>query len=99
MAAVPAGTLALGVVRATELAPPAGCKPLAWILLTTLALDSFATASRCVHSYALHWRVERCHYTLKQGGPGERLQFAETHTLTHVLALYAMVAWRLLWLT
>jgi len=99
MAAVPAGTLALGVVRATELAPPAGCKPLAWILLTTLALDSFATASRCVHDYALRWRVERCHYTLKQGCTVERLQFAEAHTLKHALALYSIVAWRLLWLT
>jgi hypothetical protein len=96
---VPAGTLALWVVRATELAPPAGCKPIEWILLTTLAIDSFATASRCVHAYALRWRVERFHYTLKQGCTVERLQFAEVHTLKNALALYSIVAWRLLWLT
>ena len=57
---VRAGTLALWVVRATELAPPAGGKPIEWMLLTTLAIDSFATASRCVHYYALRWRVEVC---------------------------------------
>jgi hypothetical protein len=98
-AEVPAGTLLLWVIRATELAPPAGCKPIEWILLTTLAVDSFTTASRCVQSYALRWRVERFHYTLKQGCTVERLQFEEAHTLKNALALYSIVAWRLLWLT
>jgi hypothetical protein len=96
---VPAGSLTLWVVRATEIAPPAGCKPIEWILLTTLAIDSFAAASRCVHDYALRWRVERFHYTLKQGGMVERLQFEEAHTLKNALVLYSIVAWRLLWLT
>lgn len=96
---VPAGSLALWVVRATELEPPPGCKPIEWILLTTLAVESFATARRCVHHYALRWRVERFHYTLKQGCTVERLQFEEAHTLKNALALYSIVAWRLLWLT
>jgi hypothetical protein len=96
---VPAGSLALWVVRATEIAPPPGCQPIEWILLTTLASDSFAAASRCVQHYALRWRVERFHYTLKQGCTVERLQFEEAHTLKNALALYSIVAWRLLWLT
>jgi len=96
---VPAGALALWVVRATEIEPPPGCTPIEWILLTTLAVDSFAAACRCVHHYALRWRVERFHYTLKQGCTVERLQFEEAHTLKNALALYSIVAWRLLWLT
>jgi hypothetical protein len=96
---VPAGTLALWVVRATEIAPPAGCKPSEWILLTTLPSDTLATARRCVQYYALRWRVERFHYTLKQGCTVERLQFADAHPLKNALALYSIVAWRLLWLT
>jgi hypothetical protein len=96
---VPAASQALWVVRATELEPPAGCKPIEWILLTTVVVDSFAAACRCVHDYALRWRVERFHYTLKQGCTVERLQFEEAHTLKNALALYAIVAWRLLWLT
>jgi hypothetical protein len=35
-AEVPAGSLALWVVRATEREPPPGCTPIEWILLTTL---------------------------------------------------------------
>jgi hypothetical protein len=96
---VPAAAQALGVVRATEIAPPAGCPPIEWILLTTLAVESFAAAWRCVHHYALRWRVERFHYTLQQGCTVERLQFEEAHTLRNALALYSIVAWRLLWLT
>jgi hypothetical protein len=96
---VPAESQALWVVRATELEPPAGSKPIEWILLTTLVIDSFAAACRCVHHYALRWRVERFHYTLKQGCTVERLQFEDAHPLKNALALYSIVAWRLLWLT
>lgn len=96
---VPGQSLALWVVRATEVAPPAGCPPIEWILLTTLAVDSYAAACRCVHYYSLRWRVERFHYTLKQGCTVEQLQFDAAHTLKNALALYSIVAWRLLWLT
>lgn len=96
---VPAASQALWVVRATEMTPPPGCQPIEWILLTTLAVDSFAAACRCVHYYTLRWRVERFHYTLKQGCTVERLQFADAHPLKNALALYSIVAWRLLWLT
>jgi len=96
---VPAASQALWVVRATEIEPPAGGVPIEWILLTTLTVDSFAAACRCVHHYALRWRVERFHYTLKQGCMVERLQFEDAHTLQNALALYSIVAWRLLWLT
>src|SRR5258705_6329366 len=99
MADVPAGSLALWVVRTTELEPPAGSTPIEWILLTTVIIVSFAAACRGVHYYALRWRVERFHYTLKQGCTVERLQFEEAPTLKNALALYSIVAWRLLWLT
>jgi hypothetical protein len=96
---VPAGSQPLWVVRATEREPPLGGKPIEWILLTTRAIDSCAATRRCVQAYALRWRVERFHYTLKQGCTVERLQFEKAHTLKNALALYSIVAWRLLWLT
>jgi hypothetical protein len=99
LADVPAASQALWVVRASEIESPPGGKPIEWILLTTVVVDSFAAACRCVHDYALRWRVERFHYTLKQGCTVERLQFEEAHTLKNALALYSIVAWRLLWLT
>jgi hypothetical protein len=98
-AEVPAGSLTVWGVRATAIAPPAGGQPIAWILLTTLASDSCAAARRGVPDYAVRWRVERCPYTLKQGGMVERLPCEEAPTLQKALVLYAIVAWRLLWLT
>jgi hypothetical protein len=96
---VPAEPLALWVVRATEIAPPEGCEPIEWILLSTLRVESFEEACRCVRYYALRWRVERFHYTLKQGCTVEKVQFDDAHTLKNALALYSVVAWRLLWMT
>ena len=43
--------------------------------------------------------IERWHFTLKSGCQVERLQFDDARSLQHGLALYGVVAWRLLWLT
>jgi hypothetical protein len=96
---VPGNSQILWVVRATEVEPPAACPPIEWILLTTLAVNNYEAACQCVQYYTLRWRVERFHYTLKQGCTVERLQFDDAHTLKNALALYSIVAWRLLWLT
>ena len=52
-AAVPAASQALWVVRASEIEPPPGGKPIEWIVLTTAGVDSFAAACRWVHDSAL----------------------------------------------
>ena len=49
--------------------------------------------------YALRWLVERYHYVLKSGCRIERLQLETAARLDRALATYAVVAWRLLWLT
>ena len=49
--------------------------------------------------YALRWLVERYHYVLKSGCRIERLQLETAARLERALATYAVVAWRLLWLT
>jgi hypothetical protein len=43
--------------------------------------------------------IERLHFTLKSGCEVERLQMDDAHTLVNALALYLVVAWRLLYLT
>jgi hypothetical protein len=55
---------------------------------------------RVVQFYALRWRIERFHYTLKSGALNvEKLQFDDIHTLINALAFYSVVAWQLLFLT
>jgi hypothetical protein len=96
---VPSESQALWVVRATEIAPAVQGEPIEWILLTTLRVESLEEACQCVRYYALRWRVGRFHYTLKQGCMVEKLQFDDAPTLKNALALYSVVAWRLLWMT
>ncbi len=75
-------------------------KPLCWSLLTSLPIETAADVQRILRFYALRWRIERLHFTLKSGALDvERLQFDDVHTLVNALTFYSVVAWRLLGLT
>lgn len=91
--------LRLTAILAEEENPPAGQEPVRWWLLTTLAISTLDDAMRVVGWYALRWLVERYHYVLKSGCRIEQLQLETAERLRRALATYAVVAWRLLWLT
>lgn len=96
-AARPHPTLQLVVVR--ESAPVPGIKPLRWLLLTSLAVTTWAEAVSVVGYYRARWLIERYHYVLKSGCGIERLQLETAERLERALAICSIVAWRLLWLT
>jgi hypothetical protein len=91
--------LPLQAVLAEEETPPPGCKAISWLLLTTLPVESLAQAVQAVRWYSVRWLIERFHYTLKSGCKVEELQLEAVDRLYRALATYALVAWRLLWLT
>lgn len=71
-----------------------------WILLTSLEASNLDQACQVIHHYASRWIVERLHYTLKSGSlKVERLQFDDVLTMFNALAMYTIVAWRILYLT
>lgn len=95
----PAGSLpavTLWAVWAHEEAPPDGVPPLDWLLLTTLAVPDQAAADRCLAYYARRFVIETWHRTLKTGCALERRQLASREALCRCLALYSVVAWRVL---
>ncbi|RZM76653.1 IS4 family transposase [Leptolyngbya iicbica] len=102
-------TQALSLVVATEVAccdvkSQADCfetdNSLSWFLLTSLPITQADEVQRIVRFYALRWRIERLHFTLKSGALDvEKLQFDDVHTLTNALSFYSVVAWQLLGLT
>jgi hypothetical protein len=49
-------------------------KPIRWLLLTTLAIDSFEQAWQCVRWYSFRWLIERFHFIFKSGCRIEQLQ-------------------------
>lgn len=91
--------VSVGVVLAEEETPPSGASPIRWLLYTTLPVESFDQAVRCVRWYSRRWLIERYHYVLKSGCGLEKLQLREAERLERALATFSVVAWFLLWLT
>jgi Transposase DDE domain len=90
--------LGLWLVKAIEVAPPAGQEPVEWYLLTTIEVMEEDTALLLLAYYRRRWVIERWHLVLKQGLQVERLQFDTFQRLLHAIALLSIVAWQLLWL-
>jgi len=95
------------VLLVEETPPPTEGKPIRWLLLTTLPIDTFEQAWQCVDWCSLRWLYafggakpyERFHFTLKSGCRIEQLQLETAQRLLNALATYSIVAWRLMWLT
>ncbi len=94
------GTPTVQVIMAKEPNPPADTEPICWVLCTTLPVVDFDDAQRLVEWYTYRWRIERFHFVLKTGGSNvEKLQLETYDRLARAIALYSIVAWRILWMT
>jgi hypothetical protein len=91
--------LPLYAVEVREENPPPQVEPLHWLLLTNRPVNGFEQAQHCVRWYGLRWLVERYHFVLKSGCRIEQRQLETVERLQRCLGVYAIVAWRLLWLT
>jgi hypothetical protein len=70
-----------------------------WYLMTSLPVLCLDDALRVVQFYALRWRVERFHFTLKSGAFNvEKLQFQSLHATINALVYYSIIAWQTLFL-
>lgn len=89
----------LYAVLAQEENPPPDVEPLCWLLLTTVPVTSFAQATQRIQWYCQRWKIEVYHKILKSGCKVEQTQLASAKRLRPFLALFAMIAWRLFWMT
>lgn len=89
----------LSIISAKEIGAPDGEKSIEWKLLTSLMVDSAETAIQCVEYYAKRWVIERYHFVLKSGCRVEELQLESSEGIERALAIYCIVAWRLLHMT
>jgi hypothetical protein len=88
----------LCAVLVAEKNPPGGQEPIEWLLLTTLPAKDFEEAMRIVRAYTRRWLIEEFHRVLKSGCRIEALTLRESHALLAAVALYMVVAWRILYL-
>jgi hypothetical protein len=86
-------------VLAEEIDPPEGEEPLRWLLLTSQEVTTPQAARRIVALYLQRWNIEVFHRVLKTGCRVEALQLKGHQAVLNSLILYAIIAWRILYLT
>ena len=89
----------LWAVWAHEEARPPGVEALDWLLLTTLSVPDAAAARTVRGYYARRWGSEIFHKVLKSGCSIERRRLAALDHMQRALALYSVIAWRVLTVT
>lgn len=90
--------VSLWVVFAEEIDPPEDCEPVQWILLTSMPVETFEQARRIIGLYLARWQIEVFFRVLKTGCRIEEIQLKNKQTVFNALALYMIVAWRILYL-
>jgi hypothetical protein len=96
-----AGQLAdvtVNAVLVTEANPPEDDVPVEWILITSLPIDTVDQVRLVVQYYSTRWMVEVFFRVLKSGCRVEDRRFETTDRLMPCLAVYLIVAWRVLYL-
>ena len=91
--------VSLWAVLAQEVRPPKGVEAIDWLLLTTVAVERLEQACTCLAWYACRWVIETYHKVLKSGCRVEERKFGDAENIQLYLALDAVVAWRVLYLT
>lgn len=87
---------AVNVVLVREEHPPRGEEPIEWLLLTSLRANTLAQAQQIVEYYCCRWEIEIYFRVLKSGCRVEELQLETQERFTACLAVYMIVAWRVL---
>ena len=88
----------VNVVLVEEPQPPSGEAPIQWLLITTLPISDHDEVVRVIEYYRRRWQIEIYFRTLKSGCRIEERQFETIDRISNCLILYAISAWRLLYL-
>jgi len=86
------------VVLVEETNPPEGCEPIQWLLVTTLPIDGLESVKTIVQSYCIRWQIEIYFRTIKSGCRIEERQFETLKRLMNCVAVYSIIAWRIMYL-
>lgn len=88
--------LDVNVVVVQEVGAPPGEIPLCWRLVTTEPIDTPEQVEAIVDAYRARWRIEEFFKALKTGCAFEKRQLESLRTLLNALAVFAVIAWRLM---
>lgn len=86
----------MAVVWVREVNPPKGCKPIEWVLYTSLPVETFDDAWQIVEYYECRWLIEEYHKALKTGCAVQSRLLQSAARLEAMVGLMSVVAMRLL---
>ena len=91
--------LAVWALWLHEPAPPAGAEAVDWLLLTNVAVHTWAEVTERIGWYGVRPGIESWHKILKSGCTVEQARLEAAEKLLPYLTLMGIIAWRLFWLT
>ena len=86
-------------VLVSEANPPEGEVPITWLLLTDLPIATPQHLEAVIKFYIGRWGIEVYFKVLKSGCAVEELQLETDKSLETCIAMYMIIAWRILYLT
>lgn len=90
--------LEINVVLVREIDPPEDEPPVEWLLLTSLPIGSMEEVCKVVEYYCIRWQIEIYFRVLKSGCKAEDRQLETADRYKPCLALYMIVAWRVMYM-
>jgi len=88
--------VAVNVVLVSQPNPLAGEPAVEWLLVTTLPIQTLEQVRKIIQYYCVRWMIEVLFRTWKSGCHVEQRRFEHLDRLLPCLALYWIVAWRVL---
>lgn len=89
--------VAVNAVLVREMNPPKGEEPIEWLLLTSLPINTWKKVCLVIDYYCCRWQIEIYFRILKSGCRVEELQLETAERFKPCLALYMIVAWRVMY--
>ncbi len=90
--------LTVNVVYAKEQQVPQGEKPVEWMLLTSVPVERLEQCQEVIRWYTCRWEIEIFFKVLKSGCGVQELQFEKPERLEACLAVYMIIAWRVMFI-
>lgn len=88
----------VNVVLVEESDPPEGQIAIRWLLITTLPIKTLDEVQTVITYYCCRWQIEIYFRTLKSGCRIEERYFERYARLENCLAIYTIIAWRILYM-
>ena len=88
----------VNVVVVEEANPPEDCDAIQWVLITSLPVETLEQVKTIVEAYCIRWQIEIYFRTIKTGCRVEGRLFETLPRLLNCLAVYSIVAWRIMYL-